>query len=195
MEFVGRGRELKTLEAFFNQSTAGLLILYGRRRIGKTRLISTFLEQQPTPNFYWMATTHNETYQLRDFSQAVLRYDPRLKGPPTPDFSFAGWEQALNHLTDIVALDSTPHLLVLDEFSYLLRNEPAISSVFQKLWDHRFSHLPQLKLILTGSLIGMMSREVFSLSVPALWTGNGPNSAARPALRSRLRPLSGKECR
>jgi len=180
MQFVGRKRELQTLENFYRHPEAGLLILYGRRRIGKTWLVSHFLEQQATPSFYWMATTHNEVYQLRDFSQAVLRHDPRLAGPPTADFSFAGWEDALNHLAGIVALESAPHILVLDEFTYLLRNEPAISSIFQKLWDHRFSQLPQLKLILTGSLIGMMAREVFSYQSPLY---------GRATAQIRLRPL------
>lgn len=182
MNFVGRTQELKTLQTFYESPHAGLLILYGRRRIGKTRLITHFLAQnRAAPLFYWMATTHNAAYQLRDFSQAVLDYDPRLSGPPTADFTFAGWEAALHHLADIVALNSRPHLLVLDEFTYLLRNEPAISSIFQKVWDHRLSHLPQLKLVLTGSLIGMMAREVFAYQAPLY---------GRATAQIRLRPLT-----
>lgn len=167
MEFVGRKRELQTLENFYQSANAGLMILYGRRRIGKTRLITHFLGQhRDAPAFYWVATTHNEAYQLRDFSQAIMRYDPRFADLSTDDFTFANWENALNHLADVVALHDTPHLLVLDEFTYLLRNEPAISSVFQKVWDQRLSQIPQLKLILTGSLIGMMAREVFAYQAP-----------------------------
>ncbi len=45
MKFVGRTRELQTLKNFYKSAKAGLLILYGRRRIGKTRLITRFLEQ------------------------------------------------------------------------------------------------------------------------------------------------------
>jgi uncharacterized protein len=181
MDFVGRTRELKTLQTFYESPNAGLLILYGRRRIGKTRLITHFLEQRPeTPTFYWMATTHNEAYQLRDFSQAILHHDPRLSGPPTTDFTFASWEAALHHLADMVALSEQPYLLVIDEFTYLLRNEPAISSIFQKVWDHRLAHLPQIKLILTGSLIGMMAREVFAYQAPLY---------GRATAQIRLRPL------
>ncbi len=181
MEFVGRNRELQTLETFFQATNAGLLILYGRRRIGKTRLVTHFQEQhQDTPTFYWMATTHNEAYQLRDFSQAIMRHDPRLAAPPTRDFTFSSWEDALYHLADLVAADTHPHLVVLDEFTYLLRNEPAISSVFQKVWDHRLSQISQLKLILTGSLIGMMAREVFAYQAPLY---------GRATAQIRLRPL------
>lgn len=181
LEFVGRHRELQTLMAFLQSASAGLLILYGRRRIGKTRLLTHFLEQRPEVHpFYWVATTHNEAYQLRDFSQAILRHDPRLAGPPTGDFAFSGWEQALYHLADIVALNPQPQLIVLDEFTYLLRNEPAIGSLFQKVWDQRLSQIPQLKLILTGSLLGMMARELFSYQAPLY---------GRATAQLRLRPL------
>ena len=181
MQFVSRGRELHALETFTQSVGAGLLILYGRRRIGKTRLLTHFLKQHPdTPAFYWMATTHNEAYQLRDFSQAILRYDPRMNSAPTAEFSFAGWEEALRHLADIAALDDRPHLLILDEFSYLLRNEPAISSIFQRVWDHYLSQIPQVKLILTGSLIGMMARQVFAYQAPLY---------GRATAQIRLRPL------
>jgi hypothetical protein len=181
MKFVGRKRELQTLEKLLRSQQAGLLILYGRRRVGKTWLLTHFLEQHPhIPALYWMATTHNEAYQLRDFSQAILRYDPRLAAPPTPDFTFASWEDALHHLADIVVFNTQPHLVILDEFTYLLRNEPAISSVFQKVWDHRFSRIPQLKLVLTGSLVGMMARQVISYQAPLY---------GRATAQIRLRPL------
>ena len=181
MEFIGRQRELQTLESFYRSPEAGLLILYGRRRIGKTCLITHFLEfHKENPNFFWVATTHSEAFQLRAFSQAIMRHDPRRTGPPTEDFTFPGWEAALEHMADVVELEDRPHLVILDEFTYLLRNEPAISSVFQKVWDHRLSGIPQLKLILTGSLIGMLARQVFSYQAPLY---------GRATSQIRLRPL------
>lgn len=163
MNFIGRQRELQSLEKFYRTQEAGLLILYGRRRVGKTHLVSHFLEQhKDSPTFYWVATTHHEAFQLRDFSQAILTHDPRFTAPPTADFTFDSWEAALAHLATIVTLSNQPHVIVLDEFTYLLRNQPAVSSIFQKVWDHQLSKIPQLKLILTGSLIGMMARQVFA---------------------------------
>jgi AAA+ ATPase superfamily predicted ATPase len=73
---------------------------------------------------------------------------------------------ALAHLVEIVALAAEPQVIVLDEFSYLIRNESALTSVFQKLWDHRLLHQPNLKLVLTGSLVGMMERQVLSYQAP-----------------------------
>jgi AAA+ ATPase superfamily predicted ATPase len=181
MRFIGRQRELQTLESFYRSPEAALLILYGRRRIGKTRLITHFLDQHDeNPGFYWVATTHSESFQLRDFSQAILRHDPRMARPPTADFTFPSWEGALEHLADLVELEDQPHLIVLDEFTYLLRNQPAIGSIFQKMWDHRLSQIPQLKLILTGSLIGMVARQLFSYQAPLY---------GRATSQIRLRPL------
>ena len=74
MKFIGRQRELQAVERFFQTTEAGLLILFGRRRVGKTSLLTHFIESQNLrDSFYWMATTHNTTFQLRDFSQALFQ--------------------------------------------------------------------------------------------------------------------------
>jgi hypothetical protein len=92
LKFVDRQQELGSLDDFYNSSTAGLFILYGRRRVGKTHLLSHWLESRHVEDaLYWTATTHGAPYQLRDFSQQLLRFDPRFQIPPTPDFSFRDW--------------------------------------------------------------------------------------------------------
>ena len=181
MRFIGRKRELQALEHFYNTPEAGLLILFGRRRVGKTSLVTHFLDSHPIPaGFYWMATTHNAAYQLRDFSQAILRYDPRFKTAPGADFTFPDWEAAFHHLADAVSQFSTPQVVVIDEFTYLVRNDPALTSLLQKLWDHRFAQTANLRLVLTGSLVGMMEREVISYQAPLY---------GRATSLLRLRPL------
>ncbi len=73
MRFVGRKTELLCLESFYRSPRASLLILYGRRRFNKTRLITHFLDRHnENPHFYLVATTHSEGLQLRDFPQAIL---------------------------------------------------------------------------------------------------------------------------
>lgn len=181
MKFIDRKRELRALGNFYRAPGAGLFILFGRRRVGKTSLLTRFLEDNSTPNaFYWMATTHNAPYQLRDFSQMLLRYDPRFTTPPPAEFSFPSWEAALLHMAELVEQSATSHLLVVDEFTYLIRNDPAITSVFQKVWDHRLSKVTGLKLVLTGSLLGMMGREIFAYNAPL---------HGRATAQLRLRPL------
>ena len=181
MKFIGRTRELQALEHFFSGPEAGLMILFGRRRVGKTSLLTHFMEsRQLVDGFYWMATTHNSAYQLRDFSQALFHYDPRFAAAPAADFTFSDWEAAFNHLADAVGQFPTTQFVVLDEFTYLVRNDPALTSLLQKLWDHRFSKIANLRLVLTGSLVGMMEREVISYQAPLY---------GRATSLLRLRPL------
>jgi AAA+ ATPase superfamily predicted ATPase len=167
MNFIGRKREIQALEHFYTTSEAGLMILFGRRRVGKTSLLTHFMEsRQLSGDFYWMATTYNTAFQLRDFSQALFHYDPRFSTAPSSDFTFPDWEAAFNYLADVVAQFTTPQLVIIDEFTYLVRNDPALTSVLQKLWDHRFSKITNLRLVLTGSLVGMMERDVISYQAP-----------------------------
>lgn len=187
MKFIGRKRELQALEHFYSTPEAGLMILFGRRRVGKTSLLTHFMETQQlaekqnvSNGLYWMATTHNAAYQLRDFSQALFHYDPRFQNAPSEDFSFPDWEAAFNHLADVVVQFSKPQFVVIDEFTYLVRNDPALTSLIQKLWDHRFSKIANLRLVLTGSLVGMMEREVISYQAPLY---------GRATSLLRLRPL------
>lgn len=167
MKFVDRHQELQSLDSFYQAPTAGLFILYGRRRVGKTRLLSHWLESRRIENaLYWTATTHGAPYQLRDFSQQLLRFDPRFRAPPTPDFSFPSWEAALEHLAELAKTHTTPLTIIVDEFTYLIRHEPALVSVLQKAWDLSLSLLPNLRLVLTGSMVGMMERDVLSYQAP-----------------------------
>lgn len=181
MQFVDRKRELAALDSFFQVRQAGLLILFGRRRVGKTRLLTHFLDSlQPAEALYWTATTHSGAYQLRDFSRALMHFDPRFGGLPSEDFTFRNWEAALEQLATAVAAAPGPQFIVLDEFTHLIRNDPAIPSVFQKMWDQRLSQIEQLRLVLTGSLVGMMEREVISSQAPLY---------GRASALLRLRPL------
>ena len=67
MKFVGRQREFQMLNRFYKTSQAGLLILYGRRRVGKTALLSTWLERQKIGRtIFWTAPGQNAARQLRD---------------------------------------------------------------------------------------------------------------------------------
>ena len=82
MKFVGRNHELKLLSKLYNRTNAQFLILYGRRRIGKTSLLQHWITSQTgTPNIlYWMATQTSTVNQLRHFSQHLLRF----LSPDTP---------------------------------------------------------------------------------------------------------------
>ena len=184
MQFVGRKYELEILRDFYNAPGSDLLILYGRRRIGKTRLLNHFLEAEIgiENGLYWSATTHDSPYQLRSFSQALLNFATSTNlGSYSADFSFPDWETALHFLAEEIAGKTKKKIMVIiDEYTYVAKNNPPVTSVFQKLWDHTFLQTSNIKLVLTGSLVGMMERDVISAKAPLY---------SRATTSYRLRPL------
>ena len=175
LKFVDRSRELKQLNDFFRRDQAGLLILYGRRRVGKTSLLSHWLDRLtatahlPAENtLFWTATTQSINYQLRDFSQALASLDPRLPISPSQEFTLPTWDAALGYVADLAALrpSKSPLVIVIDEFTYLVQSDQAIVSLFQRVWDHRLSKVSNLRLILSGSLVGIMEKKVLSGQSP-----------------------------
>ena len=170
MKFVDRRRELDTLNAFYRRKSAGLLVLYGRRRVGKTSLLSHWIETERLRDnaLFWTATTYGSSVQLRDFSQALMRFDPRFGADMPADFSLPTWAAAFEYLASLAAqyTESTPLVVVIDEFTYLAQSDPPIVSTLQKVWDHKLSKLASLRLILSGSLAGIMERDVLSAKSP-----------------------------
>lgn len=164
--FVGRQIELQALDRFLSSPQAGLAILYGRRRVGKTALLEQWLSHGPREALYWTATTKGAAVLLRDFSQAILRGDWRFTAPVPESFTFSRWEDALERLGDIAEASPNPFIVVLDEFTYLIAAYPPVASVLQVAWDRRLSKIKQLRLILTGSSIGLMERHVLAANAP-----------------------------
>ncbi len=176
LPFLGRYQELKSLAKFYERGWhhgAGFLVLYGRQGVGKTRLLAQFLQEQAiTDHFYWQAPIGDEAAQLRGFSQALLRYDPERDGAPSPDFSFYDWREALDYLAQIAERSDETKLFILEGFTELCHNAMGLSSYFQHAWDHRLQSIPNLRLIIVGSHVSTMMREVFAYSAPLYFRAN-----------------------
>jgi len=160
--FRGRKAELKLLEKLWDSPQATLLILYGRRRVGKTRLLTHWMEQHTDQALYWVAEPTSALDQLRSFSQALYNFEH----PDTPaplEFTYANWEQALQHVAKL-ASDRRLALLI-DEFTYLLEVDPTIVGTLQKAWDHWLSDA-NLILALSGSQMGLMQKQVLAYQAP-----------------------------
>lgn len=70
--FIGREQELETLNALWEKQTFQMVVLYGRRRIGKTTLISQFLKNKP--GLFFSAQEANDRMNLEMFSRKIYRY-------------------------------------------------------------------------------------------------------------------------
>jgi hypothetical protein len=176
LPFLGRDEELKALADFYHRGWhrgAGFLLLYGRKGVGKTHLLQQFLDEQAiTDAFYWQAPQGNAAAQLRDFSQALWRYEPGHDPLPTADFSFFDWRVALDHLAQIAERSHEPKLFILEGFTELCHQALGVSSYFQHAWDGRLKEIPNLRLILTGSHISTMIGEVLAYSAPLYFRAN-----------------------
>lgn len=160
--FVGRQAELDLLERLWLEQKSTLIILYGRRRVGKTRLLTHWLQQHPEDALYWMAEPTSAHDQLRSFSQALLNFaDPET--PASPDFSYDSWEHALRQVS-LLARERR-FALFIDEVTYIMDVNPAMAGTLQKAWDHWLSK-SNLMLALSGSQMGLMQRHLLSYQAP-----------------------------
>ena len=160
--FVGRTTELALLDSLWSSPSAALMILYGRRRVGKTRLLTHWMQQAGRRALYWVAEPSSAADQLRSFSQAVYNFaHPQNLAPD--DFTYANWPQIWQQIADLAAQERLA--LFIDEFTYLLEIDASIAGKLQNSWDHLLSQT-NLFLVLSGSHLGMMQRQLLSYQAP-----------------------------
>ena len=165
MKFVDRKRELRTLNDFYNNPNAGLLVLYGRRRIGKTSLLSNWIEgrfagAKAAQAIYWTATTQSADFQLGDFSRTLAAADPRRSESPSPTFTLLSWEEAFRYTAELAELRAKDGslVIVIDEFTYLLSNlierdpKRGREDVDKLLASMREWRGEGMKMLITGSI-------------------------------------------
>lgn len=157
MGFVNRKGELGALGKFWNQKDAQLLVLYGKRRIGKTSLVKQFVKG--IPHIYLLAQRVTERENLKLFGEAVGEFfgdDVLVRN------GFEGWKWFFEYLRKHI---NKRMVLIIDEFPYLAEVNKGISSVFQAGWDECLKDSPVF-LILSGSSIAMMESETLAYKAP-----------------------------
>ncbi len=160
--FVARSRELEVLDNLWASQKARLLILYGRRRVGKTRLLTHWLQRQDKEGLYWVAEPASALTQLRSFSQALMSFiDPEAEIPA--DFTFASWELAFRQLA--LHAQKRRIALFIDEVTYLIDVNPDFVGILQKAWDRWLSDT-NLLLALAGSQMGLMRKHLLDYEAP-----------------------------
>jgi AAA+ ATPase superfamily predicted ATPase len=161
-EFHGREAELDILDQLWASSKSEFLIVYGRRRVGKTALLSEWIRRTGNRALYWVASPTSVAAQLRSFSQVVYNFGN--PDSPAPDgFSYTSWEQAFQQIAQLAK--NKRMVLFIDEFTYLLEVNPGIAGLLQNTWDHVLKDA-NIFLCLSGSHLGMMKREFLSYQAP-----------------------------
>lgn len=150
-DLVDRDAEWAALAAMWEKPRPDLVFVVGRRRVGKSFLLSRFTRQ--VGGIYYQATRRTEAEQLGSLSRVIGEHfgDAALQN----GIAFPAWEDLFRYVTQ--RADGTPFLLVLDEFPYLAGAAPALPSIIQSLWDHEWQGT-RIKLVLSGSYITAMNR-------------------------------------
>lgn len=157
MEFIGRTSELSTLESEYQRDN-GFVIIYGRRRVGKTTLIKKFIENKTA--FYFLATQETENQSMKRLAGVLAR---KTENPLLRNVIFSDWMDLFQ-----VAADYKPEekkIMVIDEFPYLVKTNPAFPSILQSIWDEILKD-SNIMLILCGSLLSMMKKHALSYESP-----------------------------
>ena len=121
-----------------------MVVLYGRRRVGKTTLLDKFSEGKPT--LYFTAQVQSATMNLRSFSQTAYRFFDL----PATTGAFESWSDAFAFVASRAKSSSEPILFVFDEFPYAAESEPSLPSSLQIAIDHEFKNT-DIRIILSGS--------------------------------------------
>lgn len=158
--FIGRQDELSFLDEKFKTKKSEFIILYGRRRIGKTSLIQKFAKDKP--HIFYSAVQITDSVQLEKMSKIVQQYF-KIN---IYSKSFSDWEMLFKFIVDNLDSQTKEKLIiVIDEFPYMVQSNKSIPSILQKLWDHYFSH-QNIMLIVCGSSMSFMEKKVLSEKNP-----------------------------
>ena len=167
MDFIGRTSELATLNAELERGS-GFVVIYGRRRVGKTTLIKEFIKDKRA--FYFLATTESEAQSMKRFAGVLSRTtkNPRLSmGEIIVITSGKGGvgktTTTANIGTGLAKLGKK--VLVIDEFPYLVKTNPDFPSILQNAWDEVLKD-HNVMLVLCGSLISMMKKHALAYDSP-----------------------------
>lgn len=157
-KFINRKKEIKFLNDEYLRNGSSLVILYGRRRIGKTELCKAFMKDKNT--LYFLATEESETQNRNAFKDIVSDF---CENELLKNSKVNNWEILFK-----IILEKSKDgklLLVIDEFQYLGKSNSAFPSIFQKIWDTILKD-NNIMVILCGSLISMMEEQTLNYSSP-----------------------------
>lgn len=157
MRFVGRRRELRALEELRQKRSASLVVLRGRRRIGKSRLAEEFGRRFERALFFSGVPPERGVTAATQRREFALQLGDRLGAAPAETDD---WSPLLWHLAR--AVREGPALVVLDELTWLGAKDAAFLGKLKNAWDLEFKQNPELILILSGSLSTWLERNVLS---------------------------------
>ena len=155
--FIGREKELKILQDFYDKEGTSLTIIYGRRRIGKSTLINEFVKDKKV--IFYTATKVGKERNIELFSKQVLS----TFLPEITNIKFENIEDILDFINQSIKNEKV--ILVIDELPYWAEKDDSLLSILQKYIDTIWND-KNLKIILCGSSLSFMENKVLSEKSP-----------------------------
>lgn len=164
--FVGREAELKFLNDKYETMGGQLVVLYGRRRVGKTETLREFCKGKP--HVFFSCTQTTDRSQLQKFSKQILK-----ENIPAGNYitEFADWEKAICAIRNLPYGDKK-RLLIIDEFPYMCKGNKSIPSILQNLWDAELRN-DNVMIVLCGSAMSFIEKELLAEKNPLYGRATG----------------------
>lgn len=164
--FIGRETELNFLQDKYDEEKGQLIVLYGRRRVGKTETLREFCKEKP--HVFYSCTQSTDKIQLAKFSKQLMKENIPAKQYLS---EFTDWESAFRSVLDLPYGDKKK-LIVIDEFPYMCKGNKSIPSILQYLWDAEFKE-KNVMIILCGSAMSFIEKELLSEKNPLYGRATG----------------------
>lgn len=155
--FIGRDKELIALNKLYQSDKFEFVVIYGRRRVGKTALINQFIGDKKS--IYFMGLESNEKQNLENLSKSIIEFSSGIQA----ETSFASFQSALEYIFKLA--ENERIILAIDEYPYVARSSKSLASTLQLLID-KYKDTSKLMLILCGSSMSYMEDHVLAYKAP-----------------------------
>lgn len=155
--FIGRDKELNMLDRLYLSDQFEFVVIYGRRRVGKTALINQFIDNKKA--IYFMGVESNAKQNLENFSKSIIECSSGIEA----ETSFTSFQAALEYIFKLA--ENERIILAIDEYPYVARSSKSLASTLQLLIDKNKS-TSKLMLILCGSSMSYMEDHVLAYKAP-----------------------------
>ena len=155
--FIGRERELDTLDKIYKSNKFEFAVIYGRRRVGKTALINQFIGDKQA--IYFMGVESNAKQNLENFSKSIMEFATGIE----TESSFLSFQAAIEYVFKLSEKERI--ILAIDEYPYVARSSKSLASTLQLLID-KYKDTSKLMLILCGSSMSYMEDHVLAYKAP-----------------------------
>lgn len=164
--FIGREAELSFLQDKYDERRGQLVVLYGRRRVGKTETLREFCKGKP--HIFYSCTQSTDKVQLSKFSKQMFKENIPAKKYIS---EFSDWESAFRSVVDL-PYGEEKKLLIVDEFPYMCKGNKSIPSILQNLWDAELKDR-NVMIVLCGSAMSFIEKELLAEKNPLYGRATG----------------------